>query len=1026
MSSEAKGSAIHMESTTPANLDIDGKDGNGELDTQSVIVDEETNKRLLRKIDIRLMPVAAIFGLREDLDLQSGLRYSWVSLIFYFGYMAGCYPVSVELGRAYPARLLMYHASTDFGGSNIISPLINYGLGHITSGSLHPWQYMYLIAGLATLAWAIALFFVFPGSPQTAKGFTAEERMMLLERVRANNAGAENRTFKWYQVCEALYSYHFWCIFLLSTLSSTGSGAVTTFGSIIFNGMGFSTFESLLLNIPIGALAFICVLGSGYIGRNWRLPSSKTAARIIGFYLINFFSAAWVQCIAMGTSNVAGYTKKATMAAGTFMGYSLGNIIGPLTFDAIYSTSMSNNDTSLTFLQVNQTWSPGRQRLRRGYQSCDNCREKKKKCEPSNNQGSACLRCEQELRTTPPGNDDLRPSPRYEHGVTQGDLPVSPTQSFVDRTTSRTTDAQLLTVQPRTKSRILSTHLLDACGTLDLLADTEQEESIRGAPLTPSEQHSQPNMSINATEEQLNAEPNYQNPREWNGFILVKRGILQGAEVVHYLDFYFKHLWPLFPVVPEYFANRDRYISMAREEPVLVISLVALASRYHPLQGPNGELRSERVHWRAWSLVQKLFQSAMWGSTAMRKPGAIAALLLFIEWHCRPINCEDFDTGLDATSLFVSPNQPSGAQYNTQPTHEIGLDCSVNSHTNITAGVVTDFCDRTLLSTAISLAQEIGCFSQDVLTNTTLARRGAVSGSVRLEWNRTLCTFIHLTDQNLSLRLRLEPQLPGSRCGNMVDQLHQCFSLDSFWESAIDLAAHTDKARELLCSWRSGELGVQSAPLTASWERFRRGLDRWKKQHAPISSVCLSLEYFYIRLCGLSPAAHVFESSSGDDQRDPNMPILSQLANDAVQTSIDLLSCVTHDLTVNIVQVRRCQATLRVEERLEDSHPHILLIRQAVRAIKQNAPDDIHMSQRYATLLDIYVNAALRSSPSAVISEDIFRWEHDDSSTSNCGPVQGYTLDQGNNVMFDSSFCNYLPDMVGLDDIFSWLPAGSD
>lgn len=36
----------------------------------------------------------------------------------------------------------------------------------------------------------------------------------------------------------------------------------------------------------------------------------------------------------MGTSNVAGYTKKATMAAGTFMGYSLGNIIGPLTFDA--------------------------------------------------------------------------------------------------------------------------------------------------------------------------------------------------------------------------------------------------------------------------------------------------------------------------------------------------------------------------------------------------------------------------------------------------------------------------------------------------------------------------------------------------------------------------------------------------------------------------------------------------------------------------------------------------------------------
>lgn len=41
----------------------------------------------------------------------------------------------------------------------------------------------------------------------------------------------------------------------------------------------------------------------------------------------------------MGTSNVAGHTKKATMAAGTFIGYSLGNIIGPLTFDACVPSS---------------------------------------------------------------------------------------------------------------------------------------------------------------------------------------------------------------------------------------------------------------------------------------------------------------------------------------------------------------------------------------------------------------------------------------------------------------------------------------------------------------------------------------------------------------------------------------------------------------------------------------------------------------------------------------------------------------
>lgn len=58
------------------------------------------------------------------------------------------------------------------------------------------------------------------------------------------------------------------------------------------------------------------------------------AGRVIGFYLINFFSSAWVQCIGLGTSNVAGYTKKAVYAAGTFIGYSIGNIAGMLLFDA--------------------------------------------------------------------------------------------------------------------------------------------------------------------------------------------------------------------------------------------------------------------------------------------------------------------------------------------------------------------------------------------------------------------------------------------------------------------------------------------------------------------------------------------------------------------------------------------------------------------------------------------------------------------------------------------------------------------
>lgn len=159
------------------------------------------------------------------------------------------------------------------GGSLLVSPLINYGLGHISGGALSTWQYMYLIAGLVTLAWAVVLWWVFPGTPQDASGFSDEERRLVLERVRVNNAGVQSRRFKKGQLWEALTDYQFWGIIILSLVSCSGAGVVNTFAAIVFNGMGFSTFTSLLLNLPIGALAVFCVLGSGYVGR--RVPNSR-------------------------------------------------------------------------------------------------------------------------------------------------------------------------------------------------------------------------------------------------------------------------------------------------------------------------------------------------------------------------------------------------------------------------------------------------------------------------------------------------------------------------------------------------------------------------------------------------------------------------------------------------------------------------------------------------------------------------------------------------------------------------------
>lgn len=284
----------------------------------------------LQFYDKAILSQAAIFGLRDDLKLKDGLKFSWVSLIWSFGFITGTYPLSV-LAQRFPPRIVVTAICTLWsvvvlctpacvsfsgllvnrfflgaieagvspifmlvvglwythpeqilrsgiwyscsGGSLLVTPLFNYGIAHITGGSLHPWQYMYILAGGLTLLWSLSLWWIFPDHPEHATGFTDEERQLLLERIRHNNSGKGDINFKTYQFREALLDYNLYAIAFLSLAATTATGGTVTFGSIVFAGMGFDAFTSLLLNLPTGAMGIICVLSSAYLGR--KLPNSR-------------------------------------------------------------------------------------------------------------------------------------------------------------------------------------------------------------------------------------------------------------------------------------------------------------------------------------------------------------------------------------------------------------------------------------------------------------------------------------------------------------------------------------------------------------------------------------------------------------------------------------------------------------------------------------------------------------------------------------------------------------------------------
>ena len=60
------------------------------------------------------------------------------------------------------------------------------------------------------------------------------------------------------------------------------------------------------------------------------LPIDHNTGRLAGYYLAHTCMAGWVTLLSLISSNIAGYTKKTTIAALFTISYCVGNIIGEL------------------------------------------------------------------------------------------------------------------------------------------------------------------------------------------------------------------------------------------------------------------------------------------------------------------------------------------------------------------------------------------------------------------------------------------------------------------------------------------------------------------------------------------------------------------------------------------------------------------------------------------------------------------------------------------------------------------------
>ncbi|GAA5953621.1 hypothetical protein JCM21900_003365 [Sporobolomyces salmonicolor] len=249
------------------------------------------------------------------------------------------------------ARLGIWYSAT--GIFSAFSGVVNYGLGS-AGGSLATWKYMYLFAGAWTILWSLVVVLVVPDSPRTSqRWFNEQEREILMRRCRENMSGrVELGSFSWGQAREAALDLKIWGFMLMGAAIYVCNGGVTAFGARIVSSFGYDSLTTIAIQIPGGAFTCVSIYLFTYLAGKWKnsltwlIPLSclpvVTGAAIIwgaswkhrgvplfGYYLLPCFGAPYVLLLALSAQNVAGSTKKALSAGATFVGYNVGNIIGP-------------------------------------------------------------------------------------------------------------------------------------------------------------------------------------------------------------------------------------------------------------------------------------------------------------------------------------------------------------------------------------------------------------------------------------------------------------------------------------------------------------------------------------------------------------------------------------------------------------------------------------------------------------------------------------------------------------------------
>ena len=363
----------------------------------------------LNYLDKTTLSYASVMGIKKDIGLV-GDDYQWVSSMFYFGYLAWEYPTNRLLQRLPLAKysafcvimwglvLCCMAATKNYSGAlavrfflgifeaavtpgwalitsqwytkaeqgartgiwfsfngwgQILGGLVAYGIAvgvRKHGASIAGWKVIFLFTGFLTAFMGCIFLVLVPDSPLKARWLSKQDRRLAIERIRSNQQGVGNKTFKSYQLREALLDPLTWAFAFYALAADIPNGGISNFFSQLIVSFGYTEEESLLYGTPGGAVEVVTLVACGYLGDRYKnrilfgsfglllallgmilivaLPLDNSKGRLAGYYFTQASPCPFVALLSLISTNVAGYTKKTTVAAIYLIAYCVGNIIG--------------------------------------------------------------------------------------------------------------------------------------------------------------------------------------------------------------------------------------------------------------------------------------------------------------------------------------------------------------------------------------------------------------------------------------------------------------------------------------------------------------------------------------------------------------------------------------------------------------------------------------------------------------------------------------------------------------------------